>query len=56
MGLNVILPLLGGLAVVAVLAVVFLMKNRTAYLGPVREELQKEKAWLRQCSSILQIV
>ena len=48
MGLNVILPLLGGLAVVAVLAVVFLMKNRTAYLGPVREELQKEKAWLRR--------
>ena len=48
MGLNVILPLLGGLAVVAVLAVVILMKNRTAYLGPVREELQKEKAWLRR--------
>ena len=48
MGLNVILPLLGGLAVVAVLAAVILMKNRTAYLGPVREELQKEKAWLRR--------
>ena len=48
MGLNVILPLLGGLAVVAVLAVVILVKNRTAYLGPVREELQKEKAWLRR--------
>jgi hypothetical protein len=51
MGLNVILPLLGGLAVVAVLAVVILMKNRTAYLGPVREELQKEKAWLRRGES-----
>ena len=48
MGLNVILPLLGGLAVVAVLAAVILMKNRTAYLGPVKEELQKEKAWLRR--------
>ena len=24
------------------------MKNRTAYLGPVREELQKEKTWLRR--------
>ena len=48
MGLNMILPLLGGLAVVAVLAAVILMKNRTAYLGPVREELQKEKAWLRR--------
>ena len=48
MGLNVILPLVGGLAVVAVLIVVVLMKNRTAYLGPVKEELQKEKTWLRR--------
>ena len=48
MELNVILPLAGGLAVVAILAVVFLVKNRTAYLGPVREELQKEKGWLRR--------
>ncbi len=48
MGLNVIFPLVGGLAVVAVLAVVILVKNRTAYLGPVKEELQKEKAWLRR--------
>ena len=48
MGLNVILPLVGGLAVAAVLAAVVLMKNRTAYLGPVKEELQKEKAWLRR--------
>ncbi len=48
MGLNVILPLAGGLAVVAVLVVIVLMKNRTAYLGPVKEELQKEKAWLRR--------
>ena len=47
MGLNVILPLVGGLAVV-VLIVVVLVKNRTAYLGPVREELQKEKGWLRR--------
>ena len=48
MGLNVILPMVGGLAVAAVLAVVVLVKNRTAYLGPVREELQKEKGWLRR--------
>jgi len=48
MGLNVILPLVGGLAVIAVLAAVVLVKNRTAYLGPVKEELQKEKAWLRR--------
>lgn len=48
MGLNVILPLVGGLAVTAVLAAVVLMRNRTAYLGPVKEELQKEKAWLRR--------
>ena len=48
MGLNVILPLIGGLAVAVILAVVILVKNRTAYLGPVREELQKEKGWLRR--------
>ena len=48
MGLNMILPLVGGLAVLAVLAVVVLRKKRTAYLGPVKEELQKEKAWLRR--------
>ena len=48
MGLNMILPLVGGLAVLAVSAVVVLVKKRTAYLGPVKEELQKEKMWLRR--------
>ncbi|MBE5972664.1 MAG: DUF4145 domain-containing protein [Lachnoclostridium sp.] len=48
MGLNEILLLVGGLAVAAVLAAVILVKTRTAYLGPVKEELQKEKAWLRR--------
>lgn len=48
MGLNMILPLAGGLAVLGILVVVVLMKKRTAYLGPVREELQKEKMWLRR--------
>ena len=48
MGVNVILPLIGGLAVLAGVAVFVMIKNRTAYLGPVKEELQKEKAWLRR--------
>ena len=48
MGLNMILPLVGGLAVFAVLVSVVLVKKRTAYLGPVKEELQKEKLWLRR--------
>ena len=48
MELNMILPLVGGLAVLAVLVAVVLVKKRTAYLGPVKEELQKEKGWLRR--------
>ena len=48
MGLNVIFPLVGGLAVLGVLVTVVLVKKRTAYLGPVKEELQKEKMWLRR--------
>ena len=48
MGLNMILTLAGGLAVLLVLAAFVLVKKRTAYLGPVKEELQKEKMWLRR--------
>lgn len=43
-----ILPLVGGLAVFGGLVALVLMKKRTAYLGPVKEELQKEKMWLRR--------
>ena len=48
MELNMILALTGSLAVLGVLIAVVLLKNRTAYLGPVKEELQKEKMWLRR--------
>ena len=48
MELNMIFALAGGLAVLGVLVAVVLLKNRTAYLGPVKEELQKEKMWLRR--------
>ena len=48
MKLEMILTLAGGLAVLGVLAIVVLVKKRTAYLGPVKEELQKEKMWLRR--------
>ena len=45
---SMILLLAGGLAVFGVLVLVVLMTKRTAYLGPVKEELQKEKMWLRR--------
>ena len=48
MDLDMALALTGGLAVFGILAAVVLWKNRTAYLGPVKEELQKEKGWLRR--------
>lgn len=43
----ILLPV-GGLAVLGVLLAVVLVTKRTAYLGPVKEELQKEKMWLRR--------
>ena len=39
MGLDMILTLGGGLAVLGVIAAVVYVKRRTAYLGPVKEEL-----------------
>lgn len=45
---SIILTMTGGLVVLGALAVVVLRKKRTAYLGPVKEELQKEKLWLRR--------
>ena len=38
----------GVLLVLGIAAVLVLVVKRTAYLGPVKEELQKEKAWLRR--------
>jgi len=46
--LQMVLIAVGVLLVLGVAAVVVLMVKRTAYLGPVKEELQKEKAWLRR--------
>ncbi len=43
-----ILGMVSGLVVLGGLAAFALLKNRTAYLGPVKEELQKEKMWLRR--------
>ena len=48
MELNMILTLAGGLVVLGVLGAAVLVTKRTAYLGPVKEELQKEKMWLRR--------
>ncbi len=45
--LNTIL-LAACLIAIAALVVFVLLRKRTAYLGPVVEELQKEKAWLRR--------
>ena len=46
--LQIVLIAVGVLLVLGIAAVVVLMVKRTAYLGPVKEELQKEKAWLRR--------
>lgn len=48
MELNMILWMVGGLVVLGGLVAVVVVKTRTAYLGPVKEELQKEKMWLRR--------
>ncbi len=45
---SMILGAVGGLVVLGGLAAFVLFKKRTAYLGPVKEELQKEKMWLRR--------
>ena len=46
--LQMVLIAAGVLLVLGIAAVLVLVVKRTAYLGPVKEELQKEKAWLRR--------
>lgn len=46
--LQMVLIAVGVLLVLGILAMIVLVMKRTAYLGPVKEELQKEKLWLRR--------
>ena len=45
--LQMVLIAVGVLLVLGILAMIVLVMKRTAYLGPVKEELQKEKLWLQ---------
>ena len=46
--LQMVLIAVGVLLVLGIVATIVLVMKRTAYLGPVKEELQKEKLWLRR--------
>ena len=46
--IQMVLMAAGIVAVVGLIVAFVIYRRRTAYLGPVKEELQKEKAWLRR--------